>query len=40
MLLQKIELGSFTSPANREISERLIAVNKTDIYSRTKHDEA
>lgn len=36
---KKIELGNFMSPANKGVSERLISVNKTDIYSRTKHDE-
>lgn len=34
-----MELGNFTSPANRGVSERLIAVNKTGIYSRAEHDE-
>lgn len=34
-----MELGNFTSPANRGVSERPIAVNKTGIYSRAEHDE-
>lgn len=36
---QKMELGNCTSSANRGVSERLIAVNKTGIYSRAEHDE-
>lgn len=39
MFWQNMELGNFTSPASRGVSERLIAVNKTAIYSRTEHDE-
>jgi len=39
MILQSRELENFTSPANRGVSEGLIAVNKTEVYSRRKHDE-